>query len=99
MARSATGRIRRGEHDKSAVLSSERKRLGNLGCRLENPPDFGDPLRRVFGAVICRDDQFRLSTIQMRAPIRDDAITAVWRIAFATVADDRVIGNASGERK
>jgi hypothetical protein len=42
------------------------------------------------------DDEFGLSTIEMRTPIRNNAVGAVRRVAFAPVADDRMIGSANG---
>src|ERR1700682_5671000 len=60
---------------------------------------FSYRFRTALGEVIGWDDQLRLRAIQMRAPIRDDAVAALGCVAPAAVADDRVIWNAGGDRK
>ena len=65
-----------------------------LEMEVEDSRGFLDALGDLVGAVAGGDDPFGCRIIKMGTPIGDDAIAGVWRVAFAAVAGDRVIGNA-----
>src|SRR6266566_7139868 len=74
--------------------------LGSMGLsvELEDAMDFGDGLRIFRRTVIARRDKFAPGTVEMAAPVRNNAVTAIRSVTTATVTDDRVIGNSLRDR-
>ena len=69
--------------------------------QMEDAIEFRDGLREFAGAVGAGDDEFRLRAIEVRTPIRNDAIGAYGRgcilvSPFSPVADDRVEWRLNG---
>jgi hypothetical protein len=64
----------------------------------ENAADFLDGLRVLVRAVTRRDDALGRSAVQVRAPVRDDAVAGIWRVTFASIPDYGVIGDARCDR-
>jgi hypothetical protein len=60
----------------------------------QNPIKLGNGLGQLTRSVGAGNDLLGLGTIEMRAPVSYNTVTAVWTTAFSAVADDRVIGNA-----
>ena len=72
--------------------------------QIQDAPHFRDPLRMLVGPVAAGNDDFALRTVEMAAPIGNDAVaadgfSAVQVSSQATVSQNRVIGNAFGEGK
>lgn len=71
-------------------------RIRGFQIEMKDASEFFDSLRKFTGAVWAWDDEFGLSAVEMRTPIWNNAVGAVRRVAFAPVADDRMIGNTNG---
>src|SRR5882724_2863292 len=69
-----------------------------LSVELENPMDLGDGLRIFRRTVIARRDKFAFGTIEVAAPVSDDAVAAVRSVATAAVTDNGVIRNSLRDR-
>ena len=72
--------------------------------QIENPFHLCDPLGMLVGPMPAGDDDFTLRSIEMAAPVGDDAVAAdgfgVTQIsALAAVAQNGVVGNSLGERQ
>ena len=65
---------------------------------VEDPPDLlhGHLVPRQI--MSRRHNRLRFRAGEVRAPIRYDAVRTVWRIAPATIADDRMIWHKDGSR-
>ena len=69
-------------------------RRGAADVEMEDALHFSDRLRIALGAVVGRDDQLRPRAFEMGAPVGDDAVARVRRVAAAAIADDTVVGQA-----
>ena len=59
----------------------------------QNPVELNNGLRQFARAVRTRNDLLGLHTVQMRAPVGHDAVSAVReRSRLTAVTDDRVVG-------
>jgi hypothetical protein len=59
----------------------------------QNPVKFGDGFRQFACSVRPGNNYFGLRAIEVRAPVRDNPISAVRAMVLPAIADDRVIRN------
>ena len=57
----------------------------------QDAAEFGDGLRVVISAVVIWDDELGGGAGEVRAEVRDDAVTAVGSVAFPAIADNGVV--------
>ena len=57
----------------------------------QNPIKLGNDLKQIRTRRRNRNDGFRFSADEMKAPVRDDAVGAVRAITFFTITDDEVM--------
>ena len=70
----------------------------DVSVQLKNPTHFGDRFRVARCAVIGGHDQLRGFTAKMRAPVWNNTVTAIWRIAAPAVTFNCVEGNSGRGR-
>src|SRR4029077_5236419 len=63
------------------------------------PADLSDSLGVLVGAMTGGHDLFREGPFEVRTPVGHHSVTAVRRVPFAAVADDRMVGKRFGHWK